>query len=68
MDDNSFEANSPLTLNTAKLNTQGVSDCDTLQEALGPLLNEFRSLRDSVKLDYVDLKQTITKQKEELQK
>ena len=34
---------------------------------LGPLLNEFKSLRESVKSDYADLKQTITKQKEELQ-
>ena len=34
---------------------------------LGPLLNEFKLLRESVKSDYADLKQTITKQKEELQ-
>ena len=33
-----------------------------------PLLKEFRSLRDSVKLDYADLKHTITMQKDELQK
>ena len=68
MDDNSFVANSPLTSNSADLNTQDGSDCDKLQKALGPLLNKFRSLRDSVKSDYADLKQTITKQKEELQK
>ena len=68
MDDNSSVANSSSTSNSAELNTQGGSDCDTLQKALGSLLNEFRSLRDSVKLDYADLKQTITKQKEELQK
>ena len=29
--------------------------------------DEFRSLRESVKSDHADLKQTITKQKEELQ-
>ena len=41
----------------------------TISKSIGPpLLNEFRSLRDSVKLDYADLKHTITKQKEELQK
>ena len=68
MDDNSFVTNSPSTSNSTELNTQGGSDCDTLQKALGPLLNKFRSLRDSVKSDYADLKQTITKQKEELQK
>ena len=34
------------------------------QKALGPLMNEFRSLRESVKSDNADLKQTITKQKE----
>ena len=68
MDDNSPVANSPSTSNSAELNTQGGSDCDALQKALGSLLNKFRSLRDSVKLDYVDLKQTITRQKEELQK
>ena len=31
-------------------------------------MNEFKSLRDSVKLDYADLKHTITRQKDELQK
>ena len=44
------------------------NDCDKFQKALGPLMNKFRSLRDSVKLDYADLKHTITKQKDELQK
>ena len=44
------------------------NDCDKLQKALSPLMNEFKSLRDSVKSDYNDLKHTITKQKEELQK
>ena len=39
----------------------------SLQKALGPLMNKFRSLRESVKSDYADLKQTITKQKEVLQ-
>ena len=68
MDDNSFVANSPSTSNSAELNTKDGNDCDKLQKALGPLLNEFRLLRDSVKLDYADLKHTITKQKEDLQK
>ena len=38
-----------------------------LQNALGPLLQEFKSLQESVKSDYEDLKHTITKQKDELQ-
>ena len=49
MDDNSPVANSSLTSNSAGLNTQGGSDCEALQKALDPLLNELRSLRDSVK-------------------
>ena len=40
---------------------------DMLQKALILLLSEFRTLRESVKSNYADLKQTITKQKEELQ-
>ena len=40
---------------------------DGLQQALGPLLQEFKTLRESVKSDYEDLKHTITKQKVELQ-
>ena len=68
MDDNSLVVNSPSTSNSAELNTKDGNDCDKFQKALCPLLNEFRSLRDSVKSDYADLKHTITKQKEELQK
>ena len=67
MDDNSA-FNPPSASNYAELNTTNGNDCDKLQKALGPLMNEFRSLRDSVKLDYADLKHTITKQKDELQK
>ena len=67
MDDNSA-FNPPSTSNYAELNTTDGNDCDKLQKALGPLMNEFRSLRDSVKSDYADLKHTITKQKDELQK
>ena len=67
MDDNSA-FNPPSTSNYAELNTMDGNDCDKLQKALGSLMNEFRSLRDSVKSDYADLKHTITKQKDELQK
>ena len=63
MDVNSLVVNSPSTSNSAELNTKDENDCDKFQKALGPLLNEFRSLRDSVKSDYADLKHTITKQK-----
>ena len=41
----------------------------SLTQALGPLITEFRLLRESVDTvhhDYADLKQTISKQKEEL--
>ena len=38
----------------------------TLQKALGPLITEFRLLRESVHADYSDLKDTISKQKEEV--
>ena len=65
MDDNSvLNPSSSLT----GLNGMDGNDCDKLQKALSPLMNEFKSLRDSVKSDYNDLKHTITKQKEELQK
>ena len=67
MDDN-LAFNSPSTSNYAELNPMDGNDCDKLQKALVPLMNKFRSLRDSVKLDYADLKHTITKQKDELQK
>ena len=67
MDDN-LAVNSPSTSNYAEQNSTDRNDCDKFQKALGPLMNEFRSLRDSVKLDYADLKHTITKQKDELQK
>ena len=41
-----------------------------LQNALGPLITEFKLLRESVDrvhADYADLKQTISKQKDDLQ-
>ena len=41
-----------------------------LQNVLGPLITEFKLLResvDTVHTDYVDLKQTISKQKDDLQ-
>ena len=41
-----------------------------LQNVLGPLIMEFKLLResvDTVHADYVDLKQTISKQKDDLQ-
>ena len=44
-------------------------DNSVLKNALGPLITEFRLLRESVETvhhDYMDLKQTIPKQKEEL--
>ena len=44
-----------------------LGDSDALQKALGPLLSEFKTLWESMKSNYADLKQTITKQKEELQ-
>ena len=68
MDDNLLAVNPPSTSNFAEQNSMDGNDCDKFQKALGPLLNEFRSLRDSVKSDYTDLKHTITKQKDELQK
>ena len=43
---------------------------EALKNALGPLINEFKLLResvDTVHADYADLKQTILKQKEDLQ-
>ena len=67
MDDN-LAFNSPSTSNYAAQNPMDGNDCDKFQKALGSLMNKFRSLRDSVKLDYADLKYTITKQKDELQK
>ena len=67
MDDNSaLNPSSPS--NLAEPNTMDGNDCDKLQKALSPLMNEFKSLRDSVKSDYADLKHTITRQKDELQK
>ena len=68
MDDNLLAVNSPSTSNFTEQNTTDGNDCDKVQKALDPLLNEFRSLRDSVKLDYADLKHTITLQKDKLQK
>ena len=48
---------------------EGVEDNTILKQALGPLINKFRLLRESVNTvhqDYADLKHTISKQKEEL--
>ena len=67
MDDNSAP-NPSSASSLTELNTMDGNDCDKLQKALSPLMNEFKSLRDSVKSDYADLKHTITKQKDELQK
>ena len=67
MNDYISTTNSPSASNNSEPPAQTGSKSNALQKALGPLLTEFRSLRDSVKSDYADLKQTITKQKEELQ-
>ena len=48
---------------------QTVENNTALQSILGPLINEFRLLRESVNTihaDYADLKQTILKQKTKL--
>ena len=48
---------------------EGVEENSILKQALGPLITEFRLLRESVNTvhqDYADLKHTISKQKEEL--
>ena len=48
---------------------EGVEDNMILKQALGPLITEFRLLRESVNTvhqDYADLKHMISKQKEEL--
>ena len=47
----------------------GIESNTTLNQALGPLISEFRLLRESVETvhqDYADLKQTISKQKEDI--
>ena len=47
----------------------GTESNTTLNQALGPLISEFRLLRESVETvhqDYADLKQTISKQKEDI--
>ena len=47
----------------------GIESNTTLNQALGPLISEFRLLRESVETvhqDYTDLKQTISKQKEDI--
>ena len=49
----------------------GTESNTTLNQALGPLISEFRLLRESVETvhqDYADLKQTISKQKEDINK
>ena len=48
---------------------ESVEENALLKQALGPLITEFRLLRESVNTihqDYADLKHTISKQKEEL--
>ena len=48
---------------------EGVEETSILKQALGPLITEFRLLRESVNSvhqDYADLKHMISKQKEEL--
>ena len=51
--------------------TQGLDNIEntTIKQALGPLISEFRLLRESVETvhqDYADLKQTISKQKDDI--
>ena len=46
-----------------------IKENTTIKQALGPLINEFRLLRESVETvhqDYADLKQTISKQKDDI--
>ena len=46
-----------------------IEENTTIKQALGPLINEFRLLRESVETvhqDYADLKQTISKQKDDI--
>ena len=58
--------------NTSTSNLSSIMEAEdnsVLKNALGPLITEFRLLRESVETvhhDYADLKQTIYKQKEEL--
>ena len=62
--------NSP-TMSTQQT-TQGLDSIEantSIKQALGPLISEFRLLRESVETvhqDYADLKQTISKQKEDI--
>ena len=53
----------------SKMDKPTVEENPTLQAALGPLVKEFQLLRESVNTvhnDYSDLKQTISRQKEEI--
>ena len=53
----------------SKMDKSTVEENPTLQAALGPLVKEFQLLRESVNTvhnDYMDLKQTISRQKEEI--
>ena len=44
-----------------------IKENTTIKQALDPLINEFRLLRESVEtVDYADLKQTISKQKDDI--
>ena len=62
--------NSP-TMSTQQT-TQGLDSIEantSIKQALGPLISEFRLLRESIETvhqDYADLKQTISKQKEDI--
>ena len=54
---------------TDKMDKSTTEENPTLQAVLGPLVKEFQLLRESVDTvhnDYTDLKQTISKQKEEI--
>ena len=63
------ETNPVQSKNVGDSNTS-IEENVSLQKALGPLIAEFHLLResvDTVHADYADLKQTISKQKEEVQ-
>ena len=56
-------------LDNSKMDKPTVEENPTLQAALGPLVKEFQLLRESVNTvhnDYMDLKQIISRQKEEI--
>ena len=68
---NIYNKNQKITNFTTKITkiTESIEGNASLTQALGPLITEFRLLRESVDTvhhNYADLKQTISKQKEEL--